>query len=766
MTTIYCNEAVDALNRLLNAFAAKNSMKTRDPRFASFFTRTIDVLRESPSIKNVDALMEVFIKCRLAHVYYSKIGRERSEVRDEAPRSPYFNRRSASRGKLSRIDRGEINGSLSDLRPDSTQTTASRDFSHTQCTPQISAGNPLFSVDASASSCPRSDPASFRGTNRVTRTATIPHKRSLYARMGTAPSVPEQTLCVELCGALRGLEGTYFRKDSRGFLTISGSCALSQAQRAVVEAILAVSNSYTEVSRISTDYDDDLLAQAFLLESQSILEDYIHDIGDIPVTGRPLSLLRILSAIEVWRDRLIMLQRLYSLRNEPGTRIVERIYEIHSSLRQNLVVDKLMHCCAEVLCRSLSRWLSGLELSKYDSQIIEECPIDRYRIAWTPPFCTEWVAEYILKIGKSWRSVDFCKSTENLDRARAIVASQLNAESLYIQNEQHKLEHVVREVCRLICGSVVRSLVVEHHLVEHLDATRCLLLLHDAKFSAALFREFCACTNGLRSKLSQRDANVALLAASVASKTVQTFPFKVNFDTLPSLNDSPNTSSRLQFVRPLRPVYRPKPPVAELFSKTEGKYESLFHFVWPVEMCLLMISDKLDNVGKMTGRACRSSDKDAVKSSRLMSSLLSSCGRILLCIRVYIVNVVDHAFGRLRVWIDEAVDLDALMEAHNRYLDELSASLFLGSDTEDVYGLIMSILQISHDLSRQCSSVIADAESSPTSVDSRVVNALTTQLRVTQAKLQKIVLDLHSRVTALSKIRHNSAFNILFGILE
>lgn len=96
-------------------------MKSRDARFATVFTRTIDSLRTSTSIQNVDAFVEVLVKCRVVrrvsyvqyecaiavsfqqHVCYAKLSRERAETRDDGPRSPHFNRRSASRGKLSRI---------------------------------------------------------------------------------------------------------------------------------------------------------------------------------------------------------------------------------------------------------------------------------------------------------------------------------------------------------------------------------------------------------------------------------------------------------------------------------------------------------------------------------------------------------------------------------------------------------------------------------------------------------------------------------------
>ncbi|KAK5973278.1 hypothetical protein GCK32_010742 [Trichostrongylus colubriformis] len=413
-------------------FIAK--MRTKDPRFASVFTRTVDALRASPSIRNVDALLEVLIKCRMSHVCYTKSSRERAETRNEAPRSPFFNRRSASRGKLSRIDRVEQNHCAMDSNQDLPHSSASRDVNPVYVSPHTFAKNPLFSTGVTPSPCHRTDVASSNGPSRVLRVDPMP-TRALAARMGTTASVPERVLCIELCGALQGLEGTYFRKDSHGFMRVMDSCSLSQAQRVTVESALSIANLYIEVARVSPDRPNDLLAKAFLLESQTILEEYVHDVGDVPVNCRPLTVLRILSAMETWRDRLTTLQRLYKLRNDSGTRLMESIYAVYSSVRECYVVDKVLTCCAGVLCRSISRWMSGFELSECDSQMIATDPAQGYRLVWIPPFFPKWIAEYILKIGKSWRSVDLRRSSENLDKARAIIASQLDSKCLYLQSE-------------------------------------------------------------------------------------------------------------------------------------------------------------------------------------------------------------------------------------------------------------------------------------------------------------------------------------------
>ncbi|KAK6015879.1 PHF5-like protein [Ostertagia ostertagi] len=583
----YNNMSPGAVGKEVAKFTAR--MKTRDPRFASVFTRTIDALRDSPSVQNVDALMEVLVKCRMVSVMY---GLHYSDHRDVAntikhgcARSPFFQ----------------------------TGSSLSRRESYSR-----------NSVGVSPSPCQRSDVASSNGPSRVMRVDPMPYGRPLTARMGTTASVPERILCIELCGALQGLEGTYFRKDSRGYLRVTDSCSISQAQRSVIESALSIAHLYIDVARVPVNRDDDLLAQAFLLESQSILEEYIHDVGDVPV-----------------------------------------------------------------------------------NQMIAVCPQQGYRLIWVPPFFPKWIAEYVLKIGKSWRSVDLRSSSENLDKARAIVASQLDSKCLYLQT------------CRLVCGSVVRSLVVEHHLLDHFDAAHCLLLLHDAQFSLSLYRQFCECTHGLRSKLSKRDANNALVAAAASSTTAKRFPFQLNLESLCPVNDTPNTSSRLQFVQPLRPVYRPRGPVGEIFRNTEKKYESLFYFVWPLEMSLLTISEQANAVRQSTARMSRRSANETVKSLRLTSALLSCCERVLLRIRIYIAEVVDQFFKRLRLWIDEAIDLDAV----------------------DIHGLIMSILQISHELSQHCLDIIAEMESVPQRTlingkDDNPTNAKTTQLLVTQAKLQ------------------------------
>ncbi|KHJ96988.1 hypothetical protein OESDEN_03048 [Oesophagostomum dentatum] len=246
----------------------------------------------------------------------------------------------------------------------------------------------------------------------------------------------------------------------------------------------------------------------------------------------------------------------------------------------------------------------------------------------------------IAKIDKSWKSMDSEKNVENFDKARNVVATQLDPRSLYILSERHKLERVVTDVCHIVCGSVVRCFVIEHHIIDHFDAAPCFLLLHDPSFSLVLYQKFCECTYGLRSKLSQRDANNALIAAAAMSPAAKHFPFRVNFDTLSSANDSPNTSSRLQFVQPLHPFYSPQEPVLKIFKDTEKRYDSLFHFIWPIDLCLFMISDSATSIGQ---KSLQQRNRTGSSTLKLTSSLLSCAERVLLQMRIYITEMVRYS---------------------------------------------------------------------------------------------------------------------------
>ncbi|KAE9418911.1 hypothetical protein Angca_000787 [Angiostrongylus cantonensis] len=699
--SLFCqdNASHEEVGREMIKFATK--MKTRDPRFASFFMRTVGVLQASHSMRNVEALVDVFIKCRKGHVFYATSSRERAETKSVVVKSPFFNRRSASRGKLPRIDRLSEQTSSSDFQLDLLHRNFHHDGVAAQTPPSTSARNPLFSGETSGS-CYRANIAPNTGTSRVVNGYPSVYKQPLHSRKGTTPSVPEDTLCRELCGALQGLEGSYFRKDSSGYMRVLESCSLSESQRSVVESVLLVAHLHTDIVRVPREYSNDLIVQAFLLSSQEILQEYIHDIGDMPSYCRPLCFLQILSTVERWRDRLTILQRLYNLRNETGTSLFELLYTVYNSVVENFVVDKVLECCAGVLCRLIVRWMSGFE--------VKECDF----LQWIPPFFPVWVAEYILKTGKSWKSVDVKKCTDNLDKAREIIAKQLNPKSLYVQGERCKLERIVREVCLLVCGSVVHSFVSDHQLIAHLDVARSFLLLHDSQFSHVLYQQFCEHTHGLRSKLSQRDANNALMVAVTLSSSVRRFHFKINLDTLSSANDSPNTSSRLQFVHPLRPVYRPNGPIGEIFRDTEKRQNA---------------------------RSTSKFTKEPIFVLRLVSSLLSVCERTLLKIRIYITVVVDQWFNRLRCWIDDAVDLDAVINAHTNYLRGMTSSFFMDSDMEDIYGFIMSLLQISHDLTRHCVEISMDLEAAQRDVQNTshltdLLSARTTQLLVIKAKVQ------------------------------
>ncbi|ETN76348.1 hypothetical protein NECAME_03511 [Necator americanus] len=406
---------------------------------------------------------------------------------------------------------------------------------------------------------------------------------------------------------------------------------------------------------------------------------------------------------------------------------------LYSSVSENFVVDRMMDSCCGVLCRLISRLMSGAETGQDEKETFAQRSIKECHFSLIPSFLPAWIANYIIKIEKSWNTMDFRKNIENLDKARNIVATQLDSRAFYVIHDRYKLERVVKEVCRLVCGSVVRCFIVEHHIIDHFDAARSFLLLHDPIFSIVLYQKFCECTYGMRSKLSQRDANNALIAAAALSPAIRRFPFRVKLDTLSSATDSPNTSSRLQFVQPLRPFYHPDEPVLQIFKETDRRKG--------LNLLLYFTSGS--------------------SFLRLISSLLACIERTLLRLRMYTVEMTNHWFKRLRCDVDDAIDLDAIVDAHSRYLDGLSASLFLTNDTEEIYGLITSILQISHDLSLKCSEFLMKVESK----EPTVWNDLT-DLAVIRAKLQAIIPGLIIRVQDLRKCQNNSAFAILLGIVD
>ncbi|CAJ0598123.1 unnamed protein product [Cylicocyclus nassatus] len=722
-------------------------MNAKDPRFANLLMRTIDALRASPHIRDVDALVEVLFKCRMQHIFYSR-GRERQEVRG-SPMSPYFSRRSASRGKLHKIDnvRSDYNNHIPSASVSSPQTPSLYNSTSSISTPLTSANNPLFGSIASASSTANSTQSNDHA--RVLRHRSSMERAPLQSRMGTVATVAEKALCTELCGALVGLEGSYFRSDAQGYMRVLESCSLLKSQKSVVESILTLAHMYADIVRLQSQNSEDFFVQAFCTSSQDIIEEYIHDVGEIPVICRPLTLIRVAAAVEVWRDRLTELRRLHNLSRERGTTLLERMHSVYSSVWPNFVVDQVMHRCSEMLCRSISRLVSGCEVEENDEKALQRYPMDVDHLMEIPSFLSPWTANYIMKIEKSWKSMDCKKNTENLDKAKNIIATQLTPKAFYLLRERYKLERVVSDVCSLVCGNVVRSFVKEYHIMDHFDAARCFLLLHDPTFSLSLYQKFCESTHGLRSKLSQRDASNALVAAAAMSPIVKRFPFRVNLDTLSSVGVS-------LFVQPLHPFYHPAEPVLKIFSETDRKYEALFQFVWPVEMCLFMLSESTTSMGETP---IRRRNKHESSSLRLISSLLTCAERVLLRIRIYIVEMVNQWFKKLRCWIDEAIDYDSIVDAHLKYLDGLTTSFFLQNDTEEIYGIILSIIQISYDLCNRCNEFFADLESNETPSSDSL-----TQFAVIRVKLQKILPTFIARVQDLAKQQNSTAYATLIGI--
>uniref|UniRef100_A0A1I7XJS3 Gamma-tubulin complex component n=1 Tax=Heterorhabditis bacteriophora TaxID=37862 RepID=A0A1I7XJS3_HETBA len=477
----------------------------------------------------------------------------------------------------------------------------SRDLLNTG-TQATSVRNPLFETEwVYCDVTPSGSASNASSASRVT--AIYRHEPPAYsdlplrARLGSVPSVPEYVLCSELTGAMQGLEGSYFRSDSFGHMVIASTCALSHTQHNVVESFLSITNQFLDITH-SRSQGKDMIVQAFLAATSCFIDEFILDLADIKIHGRQLSLLEMSWPIEAWRDRIVALRRLFALRNESGMNLLKKLYSLHCSICENdPVISSILDSCVGVFCRILKEWLTTGTLNSDEPWMIGSCSDGEFRLIHVPPFLTPWMAEYILKIGKSWQLAN--KDPETLDKLRSMVETEITPKTLYRQDFRTKLGIVLCEMCNVVCGSVVRSLMKEYHLIEHLAAVRTFLLVEDSHFSMALYNRFCEYTHGLRTKLSQRDASSILVWAITQSPARNRFPFQINIDTLSTTSDSPNTSSRMQFVAPLRPFYRAEGVVAQVFSGMEQRYEILFRFIWSIDMTRFSISDVIFEINPM-----------------------------------------------------------------------------------------------------------------------------------------------------------------------
>ncbi|CAI4230571.1 unnamed protein product [Auanema sp. JU1783] len=694
----------------------------------------VEFLRSS-DLKRPDSHASFLFSCRKNHVYRCKQeisdpNRDPSTPLGSGSHSPFL-RRSASRDPIRDKIKEEVcspspllqsNGtpvyrsrSRSNLRSHSTLSgTENYPMTRNSVEKQSSVINPLYersNVHPKSSSF-FSTPLNNHADNRMPKTDPIKQNMLSYREppsyassstkvvvTGQPAYVPLDELCKELRGALHGITGKYFVDDGCGNIIISLTCAISDPHRQLVNDLLTLANTYIELKRRVQTTEEETVSSALLYGISQKLDEYATAVCDISLrTPNHLLLVKISLECVHWSKYLAVLSTLTAIAK--GQSSIEILNNAFFYLKSTLftVHERTVHSCVttsfRIFCSSLRRWLMKGEIAPNDEWMITADKEGGYHVTEYPKFLDRDLCDKIHKIGVSQHLVTSEDITE-LHKFHAMIDKELCPE--LILNPDRLIE-IVNAMSKLIGKVVISRLKDEGRLIEHLNILKQFLLLEDPFFTGALYDKLMECSHGLQTSISKSDASAAFVWAISKSPYRPKTNSCVKIDILQSTGTSPNSSSRLQFVQPLSPVYHVQGIAAKVFVKTNECYDLLFHFIWSVELSVANIKDAFD---KLRTIVCRDKKRTEIRMfERLCLRIVNKFSRILFHIRQYTSQMVQTQYSYMLARLENVADIESASVIHQKFLSNLKTAFFCDGNHDTACNLIATILHLSYDLTK------------------------------------------------------------------
>ncbi|CAI5445560.1 unnamed protein product [Caenorhabditis angaria] len=713
----------------------------RDPSASKTLTRRANSLMNSSD--TLIYAMEFIVRCRQSHLFYHKssqqfvenpsgITRTSSNMGGSAQSSP-FQRRSASRTRvfsnltaenqlLNESTRSRANTSFNSFDNRHLGMERSSQISRPKSPFRIvnssdvktptSASNHLFS---SQFRTPQSqEPSPYRTSSNFTNgsssssvnpvrvgnsTSNIP----LHARMGGAICETESTVCECLLAALLGIDSRLFRSDGARKMTICSTASLTTTHVGIAYRFLETANIYQHLSHrdpllysssSSSAPSNEPISIALLAGIRHLLGEYTADIDGLRRNRKKLRFSGILPIIDLWNVRLILMMKCFSLRKLEQIDILEAIFIIHCrySFEPNrlFVAEKLIEYTMGVFCQQMIEWMKTGEIPTEKWVIYKENTENVMKIRKVPIFLTNSDMKMLLEIGKSLSKIDSSSDEDLLaiEQATNCVTRQLNWKII----QKRELSGLLRILRDVVCGIVMRTVMSTGRLKDHLNMATSIFFLNNPKFTATLYSVMKEASMGLRvgtTSLSRQKVSIALAAAIESSTRImfeeekdrkkKKLQFKL--DAMTSLGNTPNVSSRMQFIQPLCPKYEPVMNLVKpVFSACDDFYEAIFHVIWSIDLARLSSQETASKLPEM----CRFLEKNyslrenARSLLRMLGNIAFIINSTLLKVRNVIGIKVHLEFRRLLAAIDEkCVDVDDLIEEHLKFVKKVANLVFL-----------------------------------------------------------------------------------------
>uniref|UniRef100_A0A8R1Y343 Gamma-tubulin complex component n=1 Tax=Onchocerca volvulus TaxID=6282 RepID=A0A8R1Y343_ONCVO len=558
-----------------------------------------------------------------------------------------------------------------------------------------------------------------------------PQPFALTGRAAQLSVVCEEELTRHMLMALQGIEGTYIicRGDKHSELQLSDMLAVDDTVRVQLLRLLPIANAYLQLRHESQKPTSDRLARAFSTGLSEVLASYMGLISMLYTkymsNPRLFTCLDILVALSNWEmllplflkvvcvfERLKGMQifnMLCSLYWSTANQFVQQflyallrpmLYIFHDCLHNWLVYGRLMDPGFQWMIELRNKWAMEKNWSKEYSIMDNAVPIIFQQF--------EGLKEKIFVVGKTVALLELMGMEDDDLHERQRILSSVDPLKCYLYiSAGHRLWHAVTKLSHRMSGKVSQNIVRKYNFHAHILAVERHYLLNDEHF-ALTFYEMLKKEASDNCDMLKLDSQQVSQAFSATIQQCKSWPrdilkqahIEATCGLMEEFNEAGDSSYLVASPRDqcgcatIRLNYESKIPISVVLNESAmERYEKAFEFIW------LLISTDFQLTATLQDHHCFMKSEplsDATLIVNIFTVSFARMSQILSIIRSYVShNIVLNLRAAFFLEIDNICgDLDAIIEAHNRYLRQLEEGLFLNEESTTLRNLFCVVFSL------------------------------------------------------------------------
>ncbi|KAI9592455.1 Spc98 family-domain-containing protein [Syncephalis fuscata] len=530
----------------------------------------------------------------------------------------------------------------------------------------------------------------------------------------------EMVILRDVLYAFQGIDGTYIKYNlNLQTYTINNNVNVGRSVRRLVHQI---TDWFVEVKSNDTNYG--LVGQSFCSAIQRQLSDYfrflaildahiLKDSTDGDTNGLTGTLT--LRNIIIWTQDFVRKLRLMNVMvdccsDQKGGALVSQIhaYSNHGDPFIRQFVDETLEEVSKPFYEMLQRWIYEGELEDPHNEFFVACDEvtgedgevdiwrDKYTIrsAMIPGFISASLAHKIYSVGKSLNFIRYsCNDSE------WVTQRHQNTQAILRYSDLEGLEASIDTVYRTTSRRLLDTLYTRYRVIDHMKAIKRFLLLGQGEFVQFLMDALGPSLSKPASMVFRHNLT-STLETAIRTSNVQyeDIEIKRRLD-VKALEVSPGDSGWDVFSL----EYTVEQPIKTVFKKSAmDQYRQLFQFLWKLKRVEHTLSKAWRR--QMTSVHQLRQAAELERGLRYCNIQCSEMVHFIYQLQYYILfEVLECSWEELQKFIKEkADDLDLLIQAHDRYLSNItnkalltvSSTQNLMQDLQYIFDLVLQSCQI------------------------------------------------------------------------